>query len=92
MHQGLAGHRVRCNHCLPCPAEIDIGRTILYVGFSQWEGVTDWLRAWYDDLPARASACIECGLCVERCPFGVDVIAKMREAVRLFEPDAVQER
>lgn len=85
MHEGLAGHCVRCNHCLPCPADIDIGRTILYVGFSQWDGVTDWLRGWYEALPARASACVECGDCVERCPFGVDVIAKMREAVELFE-------
>ena len=29
--------------------------------------------------------CVECGLCAERCPFGVDVVANMQEAVRLFE-------
>ena len=85
MHQGLAGHCVRCNHCLPCPSNIDIGETILLVGLTSWGGVNDWLRGMYDNLPVKASACIECGLCVERCPFSVDVIAKMHEAVDLYE-------
>jgi predicted aldo/keto reductase-like oxidoreductase len=85
MHQGLAGHCVRCNHCLPCPADIDVGRTILCVGFAQWEGVTDMLRGWYEALPAPASACIECGVCEERCPFNVEVIAQMHRAVALYE-------
>jgi predicted aldo/keto reductase-like oxidoreductase len=33
----------------------------------------------------KASACTECGACMERCPFGVDAIAKMRQAVEWFE-------
>jgi len=85
MHEGLAGHCVRCGHCLPCPVDIDIGATILFMGFAQWEGVTDGLRAWYQTLPVKASDCIECGDCMERCPFGVDVIAKLRELVSLYE-------
>ena len=28
---------------------------------------------------------VECGVYVERCPFGVEIIAKMREAAALFE-------
>jgi predicted aldo/keto reductase-like oxidoreductase len=40
---------------------------------------------WYSEFPVGASACIECGECVERCPFDVDVIARMRSAVELFE-------
>jgi predicted aldo/keto reductase-like oxidoreductase len=85
MYEGLKGQCTRCNHCLPCPSGIDIGNTILCVGFSGWEGVTDWLRAWYAALPAPASACVECGVCEERCPFGVEVIAQMRQATELFE-------
>jgi predicted aldo/keto reductase-like oxidoreductase len=85
MHHSLAGHCVRCNHCLPCPVDMDIGQTILCVGFAQWEGVTDLLRGWYAALPAKASACIECGVCEERCPFDVEIIAKMHRAVELYE-------
>ena len=65
--QYVEGECVYCNHCLPCPSNIDIGNTILCVGFTQWDGVTDWLRGWYAGLPALASECIECGLCSYVC-------------------------
>jgi predicted aldo/keto reductase-like oxidoreductase len=28
---------------------------------------------------------VECGICVERCPFDVDILAKTREAAEIFE-------
>jgi hypothetical protein len=31
---------------------------------------------------------VECGVCMERCPFDVDILAKMREAVEVFEEQA----
>jgi len=84
LQQGLEGRCVYCNHCLPCPADIDVGATLRMLVTGQ-QGMSDPLRASYDALPARASACIECGLCMERCPFGVDVVARMNEAADLFE-------
>lgn len=39
----------------------------------------------FKGLKAKASKCSECGICVKRCPFEVDVIAKMKQAVKLFE-------
>lgn len=47
--------------------------------------VGDEEQADYDALLAYASDCIECGECIERCPFGVEVVSKMREVVELFE-------
>ena len=41
-----------------------------------------------DALPVKASACVECGACVARCPFDVDIMAKLEEAVQLFETPA----
>ena len=49
------------------------------------QGVSEELRMAYDALLAQASACTECGVCTERCPFGVDVIPRMRQAIELFE-------
>jgi predicted aldo/keto reductase-like oxidoreductase len=46
------------------------------------------VKEWYAGFPVKASACVECGVCVERCPFDVDIIAKMREAAELFEAEA----
>ena len=46
------------------------------------------VKEWYAGFPVKASACVECGVCVERCPFGVDIIAKMREAAVVLETKA----
>jgi len=77
------GECVYCNHCLPCPSNIDIGRTISLLEQGKHE-LTDEIRASYAALDADASDCIECGQCTERCSFGVDVVSKMKEAVVLF--------
>lgn len=79
----VAGECVYCNHCLPCPAKIDVGQVNRLVDAAQ-DGVSEPLQASYDAFPVRASACTECGACVERCPLGVDVISNMRQAVVLF--------
>jgi len=73
-----------CNHCLPCPAEIDIAATIRLLDSAQ-QGLTEELRAAYSRLPAKALACTACQACLERCPFDVDIVARMQEAVALFE-------
>jgi predicted aldo/keto reductase-like oxidoreductase len=79
-----AGTCVYCNHCLPCPSGIDIGRTLRLAAAAE-QGVSPDMRAEYAALPARASDCIECGECAERCPFGVEVVERIRGAARLLE-------
>lgn len=80
----IEGGCVYCNHCLPCPSKIDIGKTIRLLETAQY-ALSDDLQAEYDSFPIKASECLQCGDCMERCPFEVDVIAKMEQAVELFE-------
>jgi len=82
--QYVTGECVYCNHCLPCPSVIDVALVIRTLEWAQQQ-MTEALQAMYDALPTRASDCIECGVCMERCPFEVDVISKMKEAVESFE-------
>lgn len=77
------GECVYCNHCLPCPSHIDIGQTMSLFNQAQ-QNLTDELRAAYAALPAKASECIQCHDCEERCPFDVAVTTHMEEAVGLF--------
>ncbi|MBD3309392.1 hypothetical protein GF339_23540 [candidate division KSB3 bacterium] len=84
VRQYATGECVYCNHCLPCPSQIDVGKTLRLLDIAR-QHLTAELRAQYARLPASASACTACGACVERCPFGVDVIAKMTRAVQIFE-------
>lgn len=55
--------------------------------WASWN-MSDELSAQYAGLAVKASACVECGDCEERCPFGVEVIAKMHKAAELFETQA----
>ena len=75
---------IYCNHCLPCPQSIDIGQTIRLVDMAR-DGLTGELKTAYALLPARGSDCIECGDCLERCPYEVNVPGKMRMAASVFE-------
>jgi len=79
-----------CNHCLPCRAGINIGlvnRLLDKVdyGTQDAQSGTGDARDQYLALPVKASACISCGDCVERCPFSVKVIDRMKSAVEVFE-------
>lgn len=80
----VEGECTYCNHCLPCPALIDVGQVNRLLDEARLVSGENLQEA-YRAMPAPASACTECGACVTRCPFGVDVIARMQEAVELFE-------
>jgi len=74
----VKGHCLYCGHCLPCAAGIDIARV---------NRALDSLdAAQYAALDVKASACMQCGACMGRCPFGVDVIGRMERAAEVFTP------
>jgi len=80
-----AGACTYCNHCTPCTQGIAIGQTIRLLDLSAY-GMTASLRSQYLALPgARASACVACGECRARCPFGVDTTERIRQAAATFE-------
>jgi predicted aldo/keto reductase-like oxidoreductase len=74
-----------CGHCAPCSKKIDIASVNKYLDLALiQESVPETLKNHYDLLKHRADECIECGLCMKNCPFGVDIIDKMKVAVKLF--------
>ena len=79
----LRGSCQYCNHCLPCPVGIEIGTTTRITDTAGYE-LNDSIVSAYKALAVQASACTECGVCMERCPFGVDVISNMNRAVDIF--------
>jgi len=80
----LEGQCVYCQHCHPCTQEIHIAGIIELVDQAQG-GLEEEAKAAYSKQEVKASDCTACGVCVERCPFGVDVIRKMETAMALFE-------
>jgi len=80
---------LNCNHCLPCPQGIFIGEIIqyayIYAGLPSKSWTFDELSRNYATFEVKASECTECGVCMERCPFEVDIITRMREVAEIFE-------
>ena len=84
--QGFKGACVYCNHCLPCPSEINIAAINKYLDIARLDegNIADAIIRQYNELDNHASSCVECGSCEERCPFSVGVIENMRKAAVLF--------
>lgn len=78
------GQCVYCNHCLPCPSNIDIGEVTRLFDIAKFS-LTEDLKAKYTAHQLKASQCTKCGACVDRCPFEVDIISNMEKARSLLE-------
>lgn len=80
--QDAEGVCVYCNHCAPCPEGLDVGLMNKYYDLAK---VGDTLaEEHYRTLEKKASDCIQCGHCEERCPFHVEQISRMEDIRNYF--------
>ncbi len=82
--ENLANKCMYCNHCLPCPKNIDVAAVSQFADMFEDNGDSETLRAHYAALTAHGSDCIGCGACEKRCPFSVPVRKNMARAKSLF--------
>ena len=83
--KAFSGHCMYCGHCAPCSKKIEIATVNKYLDLALiQQEVPATLKNHYDLLEHHASECIQCGLCMKNCPFDVDVVNKMKQAVELF--------
>jgi len=62
---------------------IDIG-TVTRLADTAGYSLTESIKADYETLSEKASNCTECGICMENCPFSIDVVANMARAATTF--------
>ncbi len=81
----FTGHCMYCGHCAPCTSVIDIAAVNKCVDLALIQNcVPPTVKEHYMQLEHHADECVECGICMGNCPFGVDIISKMQKAKELF--------
>ena len=81
----FSGQCTYCGHCKPCPMDIDIAMVNkLYDLAAMQPTLPASVKEHYGALQHPASACIGCGGCETRCPFGVKITERMEKAAALF--------
>ena len=75
----------RCNYCAPCTVGISIPSVFLFAGYLERYGLADWAKGRYDGMKVKASACIGCGECEKRCPYGLPIREMLKKAAKEFE-------
>ena len=86
-----------CQYCMPCPHGVNIPENFALMNHAYWEGkIYPFLQKWYDELDStdistdwhgkgKASLCIECGECLDKCPQNIDIPGELAEITAKFE-------
>ncbi|WP_195267800.1 aldo/keto reductase [Eubacterium sp. 1001713B170207_170306_E7] len=80
--QDAEGVCVYCNHCQPCHEGLDVALINKYYDLSR--AGDSLAESHYFNLEKKASDCIACGHCNNRCPFKVDQVARMKAIQNYF--------
>ena len=74
----------RCNYCAPCSAGISIYSMFLMEGYYKRYGLKEWSTARYKAMDKKASDCIGCGACEDRCPYNLPIRQMLKKVEALF--------
>lgn len=74
----------RCNYCAPCTVGISIPNVFLFAGYLERYGLAEWAKSRYATLAVKASACVECGECEKRCPYGLPIRNMLKKCAKEF--------
>jgi len=69
-----------CGYCLPCSQNIDIPAILRALLYATRFNLMDRARNMYAQQAVKADACIECGICEERCPYRLPIREMLKSA------------
>ena len=76
----LAGDFCRgCGYCMPCSVGIPINQCARMSQLVRRAPSRAWLNEHWQAEMAKIDDCVECGLCMSRCPYGLEIPALLRK-------------
>lgn len=75
----------RCNYCAPCTVGISIPAMFLFEGYYSRYDLKDWALTRYASLEKKASDCIGCGVCEDRCPYNLPIREMLKKVSAVLE-------
>jgi predicted aldo/keto reductase-like oxidoreductase len=73
----------RCDYCQPCPQGIDIS-WVLSTESCEKRFTLERFKLMLGHPIERAKTCLECGQCVTRCPYDLDIPALIKENIAFY--------
>ncbi|MBD3183609.1 aldo/keto reductase [Candidatus Poribacteria bacterium] len=77
---------LRCGYCQPCPQGV-VAPTI-FRAVDMYKNYPDNLKhlgiELYSSLEIKADDCVECEQCLEKCPAGINIPVRLKQASELF--------
>ena len=74
----------RCNYCAPCAVGIQIPALFVLEGYYSRYDLQDWAIGRYKGSAVKASACMGCGACEDRCPYNLPIRKMLKNVVKAF--------
>jgi len=74
----------RCDYCLPCPQGIHINMALNLKSIFK-RMTLERARSFAGTPLEKARTCIECGVCVTRCPYNLDIPSLLKERVKEWD-------
>ncbi len=74
----------RCNYCAPCTAGIPISAVFLIEGYYSRYDLKEWATFRYQNLAKKASDCVDCGICENRCPYQLPIRQMLKKVQGVF--------
>jgi predicted aldo/keto reductase-like oxidoreductase len=75
----------RCDYCQPCTAGIPISTVMSFPTMVKRMPRASLMRGWVADALEKVHGCTDCGLCEERCPYGLPIREMISENLDQYE-------
>lgn len=78
----------QCEYCIPCPAGVNIPGCFRFYNDAHMFNAIEWGKRNYNAFikdERKASNCIDCGECEEKCPQNIAIREELKKVVELFE-------